>query len=381
MTISASDTKSPQKQKYTRGIAAIALLMSVVINACAPAEDVQALPAEETQGLTNDTEALAVETVAVRQGRLRDSIEASGTIQGIQEVILRPFTNGVIQSVDFELGDQISANDTLVQLDSRIARLTWQQLSGEYQSAVADLESQRNLYNRGSISLNQLNQVQARVDGLAARLERARDALNFTAISSPISGRIAEKSDSLIPGDLLASGQQIARVVDLSRLRIQLSLGQDQIFLVREGLPASIVIPSPQGSIGASGQVSAVAAGSDQRTGSWRVVVSFDNPDPELLKAGMSGQVSIQSDMEPVRNLVPLSSLVIDDDTATLYVAEDGVARMVSVELLDSYGELAAVRVLDEETTLLGSRVLVSGLSRIEDGDRIVSDLRDIAQN
>jgi membrane fusion protein (multidrug efflux system) len=371
------------RSRGSKAILAIGILMIFVFVSCSADAD----PGENNVQLgaslleEDDQQGIAVETAPVSRGRLRSSIEGSGIIQGIQEVIIRPFTNGVIESVQFELGQEISSDDALVTLDDRVARLTWLQLSGEYQSALADLESQKNLYELGSLSLNQLNQIQARVDGLAAQVEQARDSLAYTSITSPIDGRIAEKADNLIPGDLVASGQQIARVVDLSRLRIELSLGQDQIFLVEENLPAAIRITSPRGTIEALGIVSAVAAGSDQRTGSWRVIVDFDNPDPQAIKAGMSARVSIESDLEPMRDLVPLSSLILNEDRADLFIADGEIARRIPVQVLDNYGELAAVLPLDPEVQLSGRRVLTSGLSRIQDGDKIALGDTEIARN
>jgi membrane fusion protein (multidrug efflux system) len=354
-----------------------AMLATVLLfAACAPGDDVAA--GEDINLLAEqESSVIAVETAEVVQGRLRESIEASGVIQGIREVIIRPFASGVIESVSVELGQDISSNEVLLKLDDRIARLTWQQLAGEYQSALADLESQKNLYERGSLSLNQLNQIQARVDGLAAQVEQARDALAYTSVTSPIEGSIADIAENLIPGDLVSSGQQIARVVDLSRLRIQLSLGQDQIFLVTEDLPAEILISSPRGVISIDGQVSAVAAGSDQSTGSWKVVVSFDNPAPEIIKAGMSAEVRIRSNLEPLRDLVPVSSLILNDGSAELYLADDDVAVRVPVRVMDSYGEFAAVEAVGD-LSLTGRRVLTSGLSRIRSGDRIVFDTADV---
>jgi membrane fusion protein (multidrug efflux system) len=353
-------------------ISILALSTIVLLASCMPGGE---SPSEEAEGTISvlEEQTLAVETVLIEEGRLRRSVSSSGTIQGIQEAIIRPLITGIIQDVDFELGQEVDDQTPLLTLDDRIVRLTFQQLAGEYNTALADLESQRSLYDRGSIALNQLNQAQARVDGLAAQLQQARDSLSNTQIISPISGSIAEKAPNLIPGDAVNSGQQLARVVDLSQLKIQLSFGQEQIFLIDEGQRAEVRISSPQGDIVSDGLVTAVAAGSELATGSWRVIVEFENPAPEVLKAGMSASVNIISNLEQLRPLIPVSSILTGDGSTSIFLLDEDRAQRVSVNILDKFGEFAAIESVEPNLVLQGREVLTSGLTRVKDGDRIAT--------
>lgn len=359
--------------------AVLFLIALMLLLSCTPeGGDSDALQVQDPGSAADQStaeEAPAVETATIEKGRLRNTIYASGIIQGVEEVILRPVTPGIITDVNVELGRDVQAGEMLLQLDDRIARLNFRQLEREYESAAADLESQRSLYERGSISQTAYNQVQARVDGLAARLEQAEDALDNTRISSPINGKIAQKGTGLIPGDRITAGQQLARVVNLDRLKVELSMGQDQIFLIQEGQPAGIRISSPRGQILGDGFVTAVAAGSDLQTGSWKVIVEFENPEPSVLKAGMSAGVEIESNLELLQPIVPVAALVREEED-WIFLLQEGRAVKQGVEVLDQYGSMAAVRSTADEVQLPGRRVLVSGLSNLNDGDAVRADDR-----
>lgn len=358
------------------------LIFSALILSCSPGEDqdgsagTQAGDSLSRQSAPDDPP--AVKTATIQEGRLRSSVFASGIIRGFEEVILRAVNPGIITEVNFELGERIRTGEVILQLDDRIADLNFRQLSREYDSALIDLESQRALYERGSISQAAYNQAQARVDGLAARREQAEDALENTRISSPIEGRVADKAEGLIPGDRISAGTRLARVVNLQRLRVELSLGQDQIFLIQEGQEARIRIPSPRGEILGEGFVQAVAAGSDPQTGSWKVIVEFDNPRPEILKAGMSAEVEIQSDLERLQPIVPAAAL-IREEVDSIFLLREGTAVKQQVEVLDQYGSMAAVRSAGNQIDLPGQRVLISGLGNLNDGDPVRTEDR-IAQ-
>ncbi|MDD3929660.1 MAG: efflux RND transporter periplasmic adaptor subunit, partial [Sphaerochaeta sp.] len=148
-------------------------------------------------------------------------------------------------------------------------------------------------------------------------------------------------------------------------------VGQNQLFLIKEGARAEIVIETPVERITAQGTVSAVSASSDSRTGSWTVYVDFENPRPEMLKAGITAQVTIYQDDAPRYQLVPNQAMVYRNAKTYVFLAEGGSASLVEVRIVDQYGDYTAIESMDAKLNLAGKRVLVSGLSRLVDGSSI----------
>ncbi len=331
--------------------------------------------ASSTDGVSGATDyaPLVSSAVEVREAVLRDRVIGSGIIEGRQEAVVRTRVAGTVRSISFELGESFRRGDVLVTLDDTVFQLNVRQLERQYEAARADLESKQQLFERGGLSERELNQLKANLDGIEAQLTQAQDALESTRVTAPIDGRISQKSPNLVIGDQLPAGSQVAGIVDLETLRVTLSVGQSQIFQIREGNRSEVRIQVPGGIITAEGTVRAISAGSDRRTGSWNVLVDFPNPAPEFLRAGISAEVVIFREDAPVQLVVPGASLVFRDGKTGVFIVQDSRARLVEVEVLDEYGEFAAVAGREEGINLLEHSVLVSGLSRIRSGDAAIS--------
>ncbi|MGH4038803.1 MAG: efflux RND transporter periplasmic adaptor subunit [Sphaerochaeta sp.] len=310
--------------------------------------------------------------VEIQEAALRDRVLASGTIHGLEEVNIKARTSGVIKSIDFNLGSKLEKDQVLLVLDDTIPLLNVSQLESQYENSLKELNANKQLYERGAISLVQLTQTQSRVDGFNAQLVQAKTNLKDTKITTPISGSVAEKTN-LVVGDLIQAGQQIVRVVDLEHLRITVPVGQSQLFLIKEGAPALITIKTPTEIIEAEGEVSGISASSDSRTGSWSVLVDFTNPKPSVIKAGISADVIIFNEDAPIYTVVPNSAMVYRNGVTSVYVVDGKSAKQVNVKVVDQYGDQSAIESLDESVSLIGKKVLVSALSRILDGTSVVT--------
>jgi membrane fusion protein (multidrug efflux system) len=310
--------------------------------------------------------------VEIKQSALRDRVLASGTIQGLEEVNVKSRTSGVIESIDFNLGSRLEKDQVLLVLDDTVPLLNVSQLENQYENSLKELQANKQLYERGAISLVQLTQTQSSVDGLNAQLEQAKINLENTKITTPIAGSVAEKTNFVV-GDFIQAGQQIVRVVDLEHLRITIPVGQNQLFLIKEGAPALVTINTPTEIIEAKGEVSGISASSDSRTGSWSVLVDFNNPKPSIIKAGISADVIIFNEDAPIYTLVPNSAMVYRNGETSVYMVEGNNAKQVNVKVVDQYGDQSAIESLDEDISLVGKKVLVSALSRILDGTSVVT--------
>ncbi len=346
------------------------LILPLLLLSCTKNQE-ESLVLDEIAAATDYTQVVS-SAVSVQQAALRDRVLGSGTIQGREEVSVKARASGVIKSIDFNLGAQLEKDQVLLTLDDTIAILNVSQLENQYKNSLKELEANKQLYDRGAISLVQMTQTQSSVDGLAAQLEQVKNNLKNTQIKTPIAGSVAEKTN-LVVGDLIQAGQQIVRVVDLEHLRITLPIGQNQLFLIKEGAPAIITIRTPTETIEAEGIVSAISASSDSRTGSWSVLIDFINPRPSLIKAGISAQVVIFNEDAPIYTLVPNSAMVYREGMTSVYMVEGSSARKVRVKVVDQYGDQSAIESMEDDVSLIGKKVFVSALSRMLDGSSVVT--------
>ncbi len=358
---------------FRKSIHLVLVLIGIIVitTSCTKQEQPSLVAVEEVAAATDYTQIVS-SAVAVQTKALRDKVVGSGTVQGQQEVSIKARTSGEIKAVKAALGSTLAKGDVLIELDDKVATLTLNQLEKQNENARKELAVNEQLYAKGAISLSALNLSRSTVDGLSAQLQNARNNLSNTTITTPITGSIAEFS-KLVVGDLLNSGAQVARIVDLARLRVTLAVGQSQLFLIKEGAKADVVIATPTEQITAQGEVTAISASSDSRTGSWTVYVDFDNPRPQLIKAGITAQVTIYNPEAPIYTLVPNSAIVNRNAKTYVFVAQDATAVLVEVDIIDQFGDQTAIRSAAGDYDFSDKRVLVSALSRLVDGSSISS--------
>jgi len=358
---------------FNRSIRMVLVLIGIIAitASCTKPQNQEVIVADQVASATDYTQIVS-SAVPVQTKALRDKVVGSGTIQGQQEVSVKARTSGEIKAIQVALGGTLSKGDVLLELDDKVANLTLSQLEKQSENTQKELEVNEQLYAKGAISLSALNLSRSAADGLAAQLQNARTNLSNMRITSPIDGSVAEVS-KLVVGDLLLAGTQVARIVDLAHLRVALAVGQSQLFLIKEGAKADVVIATPTENITAQGRVSAISASSDSRTGSWTVYVDFDNPRPDRIKAGITAQVTIYNPDAPVYTLVPNGALVNRNAKTYVFVAENATAQLIEVQIIDQFGDQTAIQSIDTDYDLSNKNVLVSALSRLVDGSSISS--------
>lgn len=328
---------------------------------------------DETTSATwtvDDSELIVpVETLNITKGDLYPAVEASGIISGIMEAYIVSETRGIIEDVNFEIGDKVTTSDVLLNVDDTISKLSMDQAKQQYDSALLDLKSMESLYKQGSASLIQLTRSRSSANGAKAFYETSLKTFNDYTIVSPIEGSVAWKDDSITKGNYLNQGTKIARIVDLSSIRIELSLGERQIGLVQLGDQAIITISFLYDTEPIIGSVVAIAAGSDVTTGSFSVIVEAKNNFYEILRSGMSSSVLIKTSSKNPKIIVPTDSIVKREGKDYIFVDKDGIAEPIPV----TKGEVIGNRTVITEGEIENELLIISGLSSIKPGVKVNS--------
>lgn len=355
-------------QSHVRALVFIALAAIMTILAgCAPSEE-SASGEEASTGVedTAVTEALAVEAAEVTRGRFIDPIRTSGTISGAQEALVVSETQGILQAVNIELGDTVEGGQVLVALDSSIERLNMEQAAAQVRSAELELQSTRRLYEQGNASEVQLRRAEAAARGAQAAYQQARKAFEDRTIEAPFGGRVASIGQGIDPGNFLARGAQVARLVDMSEVQVTVTVGERQVLNLTEGAPARIQLAGCPDRV-YNGEVAAIAAGSDPATGGFQTVVRWTSECGPEVRAGMTADVVIEPDSAADALLVPAGAVVDTPEGPYLYVVEDGSARRRSIQIAERLGDRVSVASGLSE----GEVIVLSGISALEDGSPV----------
>lgn len=343
------------------GLVLIFSVLSMILGCSRPS------PSETPTEAARPEQALAVEALEVSPGTLITEINGSGTISGIREAMVVSQTQGIIETVSFELGKQVSKNEVLVQVDSEIARLNMEQAREQLENARIDYQTKENLVERGGASRADLLRARSALRGAEARYKQTQKAFEDCSITSPISGYIAEKQTTATIGNYLSPGMQVAKVVDLSTLRLQIAVGEGVIGQIREGSRASVIIPAACEGKSHQAEVVAIAAGSDPGTGSYPVVLEFENTCGTAVKAGMSAEASIVPTTEAEHLIIPSAALARRNGEEVVFIADKGEARLRSIQT----GRRIGTRIEVLQGLQAGDALIISGITNLSDGDAV----------
>lgn len=310
----------------------------------------------------------AVEVLEVTKGNLVAAISASGIISGVQEAFVVSETQGIVQEVNFELGRQVEKGDVLLKVDAEIARLNMEQAAEQLENARIDYQTKESLVEKGGASRADLLRARSTLRGAEARYKQTQKLFEDSSITAPISGFIAEKKSSASLGNYLSPGMQIARISDLSSLRLETAVGEGVIGLIREGAPAEITVPAACDGKTFQGKIVAVAAGSTADTGSYRVIIEWENTCGKDIKSGMSAEATIIPTTEEPVLIIPGSIPLSRNGKTVVFTTAAGTVEQKEIRTGRRVGNRLEVLSGLEE----GDQLIISGITRLSPGRKVV---------
>jgi len=377
-------------------------------------------PAGDTQISPNETANAAprVSAVIVENAQIRQSIRASGITEPAAVFTISAEIGGTITEVAAREGSAVEKGDVLVVMDtqtlpSRIAAAkaemaaakaaltTARNLSvGTYEeeraAALANLEVATQRLEIGEklvaksfsapVDLAQLkanfeaarmtlaridleknyraeldiSQNEARFEGAKSSLVVLQDQLAKSRITAPIAGWL--ETVHVDVGEQMPSGAAAATILNMEELSIIVAVPQTNIAQVAIGNPVSIDVAG----VGQrTGKVSRIASISTSTTRTFDVEITVPNPD-RMLRAGMTVEADIDVGYQPAFGMSPAHLSVTSEGSLTAKVDDDGVVRVVPVELVRSGVEQVFVSGLAN-----GDRLLTFGQAFVEAGDMV----------
>jgi membrane fusion protein (multidrug efflux system) len=248
--------------------------------------------------------AVPVTTWQVVPQAFQSRVNALGTLRAWESVVITSTVSETVASVHFDDGELVERGKLLVTLqqDEEQANLREQQeVLREQEREVARLE---NLARSNQVAQTELDQRRTLAAIARNRIEQEKARIEDRNITAPFSGVLGLRQVS--PGALVAPGEQITTLDDISRMRLDFTVPSHFLGFLRPGQPIEAITPAYVTSF--TGEVAAVDSRVDPINRSITARATFANPDGEL-KPGMLMTVIV---LGPQRQtlLVPEESLV-----------------------------------------------------------------------
>lgn len=300
---------------------------------------------------SNREKAINVSVEKVSTQDLSSIISASGEIKPKKSVNISAQIPGRVVKIAVEEGQVVQEGDFLLKLESIQFEANAERDQAYIRSLNAELikakallkrdegnfNRQKNLWDKQLISREELEAAQAQFDiskasqeaityqiqQAQASLKSTLDNIEKTTYSSPISGIIAslqvEEGETALVGTMNNPGTVLMTIADLSVMEVEVEVDETDVIGVEIGQPADVLVDAfPDLTI--SGTVTEIGSSALQQSSlseesrDFKVVITLEDP-PNNLKPGLSASADIITAERKNAMAVPISALVLQDDT------------------------------------------------------------------
>lgn len=314
-------------------------------------------------------EKIAVEAVKVISSEVGDTIRASATVSGINEVTVTAQGSGTIMESPVKLGQVVSREQVLVAIDSDVQKAAYDQAKVARDEAKLNFDAAQLLYDKGNSSKAEYIRAQNMLAAAEAGLLMAKSNLDHCKVKAPFNGVVSYVEKEIQRGAALAAGMSVARIVDISSLKATLYIGEQDVGKLKKGNIAFIEVPAA--SLTLKGNVTAVASAAAPGSGSFAVEIEFPNSKNREVKGGMSAFISIATDARSSGMIVPSRSVSLRDGRNGVWVARGSSSHFAAV----TYRSIGRGHLLITDGLVDGDTLIVSGLSRLSDNSQLIVSL------
>lgn len=325
-----------------------------------------------TQHRSNSAEADSVNTrvrapssvvvAAPVRTTVRDQVKAVGNLQAEDSIGLTTELSGRVVQLNLAPGQRVARGDLLLRLDDRQARADLQVIEARLVDAKRQYDRALSLSANNSIAISQLDELRTASDVLQAQRLAARVGLENHRISAPFAGVIGLSDISL--GAYVSAGSRLATLDSTRRMELNFSVPERFLSQLKVGLAVHGQSPAYPGQI-FEGELVALDSRVNELNRSLAVRALLDNTDGRLRPGQfMSASLTLQQRQSLV---VPEQAVLVRGNDSYVFVAEDGIARRLSVTLGARMPGLVEITAGLEE----GAAVVVSGQDRLSSGERV----------
>jgi len=263
----------------------------------------------------------------VRQGDLVLTVATTGQISSESVVPLKAETQGTVLEILARPGERLRKGQPIVRLDPRPFDLALQEAEAslrEAQLRLLDNTVPDSIVSGKALTGERLRNAEVRsgMDAARVRLDRARYDRERSVIAAPFDGTLDDLH--VAPGERISAGQEVAKIVDLENLRIDASVLEHDLPLIRVGGEALITTAAtPDQPV--RGRIAAVLPLVDSATRAGRALINVRGNG--ILRPGMYADVRLEASRLPNRILVPARAVIERDGRPLVFVVREGRAQ------------------------------------------------------
>ena len=296
-------------------------------------------------------------------------------IHAISHIEIRAQEKGFLEKIYVDEGDFVKKGDHLFQIMPNLYEAELEKALAEVHYAETEYKNTKLLADSNIVSPNQLALMQAKLDKAKAELSLAQVHLGFTDIKAPFDGIIDRFHMRL--GSLVDEGELLTNLSDNNQMWVYFNVPEaeylDFKMKFKTDSLAEVKLKMANNKLfNYVGIVETIEADFNNETGNIAFRATFPNPEG-LLRHGETGNILMTTPLKHALIIPQKATFEILDKKFVFVVDENNtiVTRQISI-----VSELPHLYVVSEGLEVT-DKILLDGLRKVEEGDKIEYDLED----
>ncbi|GHA76392.1 efflux RND transporter periplasmic adaptor subunit [Pontibacter akesuensis] len=305
---------------------------------------------------------VAVDVFVVSPSAYQNKITSTGTVLPNEDVELRSEITGRVTNINFEEGARVKKGQLLLTVNDAEMRAQLQKLQSN-QKLYSDMEArQRTLLEKEYISAQEYDQVSNQLATATADIQALKATLAKAYIRAPFDGVIGLRQVS--EGSYVTASTPIARVVDISPVKIEFSVPGRYSQMVKEG--DEITFTSEGSAERYKARIYAIQPNIDPTTRTMQVRALYENKD-ESMKPG--GFVRVELPLKEMEEaiLIPTEAIIPEASGQKVFLARSGKAVPTMVKI----GQRSETLIQILEGIAPGDTIIRSGILQVRPGSEL----------
>lgn len=339
------------------------ILIAISVSGCGDNNAAQA-PIEEPAHVTRIVQGTNGSQLTTRE----ETISYPGQTTGTSQATVSAITGGTIQTFSPILGKYVRQGTQLASIKDT-SGLTYgrsiqlEQLSLAKDAAEKSYKLAKRVYEKDGSRANKTARDLAKIQYDSAVLNYQSAAQGRT-ILAPISGFVTQTFVS--KGDSVSPGQPLVVISQNSDIKVRFFVDAARLARLQNGSEIRV----KQGQKTWQAKISSLSPEADEKSAKFLVesLVTSDKQHPLLPGTNVEVLISFTSRSETGTMFLPLAAIHTNQNTSTVFINDNGVARSQEVKIRSVEGETALVEIPEE---LLQKTIILEGSRILRDGDPI----------
>lgn len=338
----------------------------------------------------------AVSVIEVARQNVHPEVSFVAKIESMDKVGLRARVTGFLQERLFNEGDMVKEGQPLFVIEKvnfeasvREAEANYEQAQAQATNAKAQYDRTQKLFKTKDVSEARLDETKAAhmsamaaVSQMKARLDLAKQDLDYTEITAPMSGKIGESAFSV--GELIGPNSGVlAEIVKIDPIDAVFSVSENEMlslqyqFRDQKAGTATVKFYTSDGrEYPYEGRFSFIDNALDEAMNTLKLKASFPNPDGKLI-SGQYGRVVLTSPTTISDIVIPMKAVQRDMLGAFVYVV--GAENVIEKRAIKTGTELPNFEVVVREGLNPGEKIVVEGFQKIAPNIAVTPQLTQTA--